>query len=57
MVLKLLRRAIEPTAPPARLPEGERIYAIGDIHGRRDLLDDLLIRIDADDRARLPGGR
>lgn len=52
MVLKLLRRAIEPTAPPARLPEGERIYAIGDIHGRRDLLDDLLIRIDADDRAR-----
>lgn len=52
MVLKLLRRAIEPAAPPAHVPDGLRIYAIGDIHGRRDLLDDLLFRIDADDRAR-----
>lgn len=31
-----------------RVPEGIRIYAIGDIHGRADLLDDLLKRIDAD---------
>lgn len=52
MVLKLLRRAIEPAAPAAHLPAGERVYAIGDIHGRRDLFDDLLFRIDADDRAR-----
>jgi serine/threonine protein phosphatase 1 len=31
-----------------RLPEGLRLYAIGDIHGRRDLLDALLGQIDAD---------
>lgn len=34
------------------IPAGERIYAIGDIHGRLDLLDDLLIRIAADDQSR-----
>ena len=39
-------------AASAVLPDGERIYAIGDIHGRFDLLTDLLARIDADDRAR-----
>ena len=31
-----------------RVPEGMRIYAIGDIHGRADLLIDTLGRIDAD---------
>ena len=31
-----------------RIPGGIRIYAIGDIHGRVDLLDELLSRIDAD---------
>ena len=30
------------------MPDGVRIYAIGDIHGRVDLLDRLLNRIDAD---------
>jgi len=30
------------------LPPGRRIYAVGDIHGRRDLLDTLLARIAAD---------
>jgi serine/threonine protein phosphatase 1 len=34
------------------LPEGERVYAIGDVHGRRDLLEQLLARIDADDASR-----
>jgi len=34
------------------IPSGQRIYAIGDIHGRLDLLDDLLGRIDADDARR-----
>jgi len=29
-------------------PPGKRLYAIGDVHGRLDLLDDLLSRIDAD---------
>ncbi|WP_375398830.1 metallophosphoesterase family protein [uncultured Sphingomonas sp.] len=36
------------------IPAGERIYAIGDIHGRLDLLDDVLARIDADDAGRRP---
>jgi serine/threonine protein phosphatase 1 len=52
MVLKLLRRAIEPAPPAARVPDGLRVYAVGDIHGRLDLLDQLLFRIDADERTR-----
>lgn len=34
------------------LPPGYRLYAIGDIHGRDDLLADLLARIDADSSRR-----
>lgn len=34
------------------LPAGVRIYAVGDIHGRLDLLDELLARIDDDVLAR-----
>lgn len=34
------------------LPEGERLYAIGDIHGRSDLLDRLIARIEKDDVGR-----
>lgn len=44
------------TAVPPRLPEGIRIYALGDIHGRADLLYDLFTVIDAD-LARSPIGR
>ena len=33
----------EPTVPP-----GYRVYAIGDVHGRLDLLDDALAQIEAD---------
>lgn len=32
----------------ARVPENTAVYAIGDIHGRADLLETLLARIDAD---------
>jgi len=35
-------------------PDDRRVYAIGDVHGRLDLLTDLVARIDADDRARSP---
>lgn len=46
---------VHPAAPRRfMLPKGERIYAVGDIHGRLDLLDVLIERIDADDRARGP---
>lgn len=40
-----------PAAFPARVPDGSRIYAVGDIHGRLDLLERLLRRI-AEDCAR-----
>jgi serine/threonine protein phosphatase 1 len=30
------------------LPAGLRVYAVGDVHGRLDLLNELLVRIDAD---------
>jgi serine/threonine protein phosphatase 1 len=52
MVLKLLRRAIDSVPRVSRVPDGVRVYAIGDIHGRADLLDQLLFRIYADDKAR-----
>jgi serine/threonine protein phosphatase 1 len=34
------------------IPAGKRIYAVGDVHGRADLLVNLLERIDADLKAR-----
>lgn len=37
---------------PATLPPGTRIYAIGDIHGRADLLRTLLGKVDADRKRR-----
>ncbi len=37
---------------PASLPEGMRIYAVGDIHGRDDLLARLLDQIEADAKDR-----
>lgn len=32
----------------AQVPDGELVYAVGDIHGRADLLDELLAQIEAD---------
>ena len=46
-----------PAAPPpapAAIPPGQRVYAVGDVHGRFDLLQRLLRQIEADDRARGP---
>ena len=52
----MLRKLFQSRRPPASVrgwvPPGERVYAIGDIHGCAELLDQLLDRIDADDRAR-----
>ena len=36
----------------ATLPEGTRIYAVGDVHGRSDLLERVLAAIDADCKQR-----
>jgi serine/threonine protein phosphatase 1 len=51
---RLFSRKAEAPAAVHRAPAGERIYAIGDIHGRLDLLDALLAKIDADDGERGP---
>jgi serine/threonine protein phosphatase 1 len=37
-----------PEIPVAILPEGDRIYAIGDIHGRADLLEKIAREIESD---------
>jgi diadenosine tetraphosphatase ApaH/serine/threonine PP2A family protein phosphatase len=39
---------LEVQGRPASLPAGLRIYAVGDIHGRLDLLDELLARLKTD---------
>ena len=55
MVLKrLFAAARKPEPATHRIPSGQRVYAVGDIHGRLDLLDDLLSRIDRDDAGRAP---
>jgi serine/threonine protein phosphatase 1 len=47
-----LRRLVTPAPPVARGAAGARAYAIGDVHGRLDLLDRLLGTIQADIAAR-----
>ena len=40
--------------PPAAIPPGQRVYAVGDIHGRLDLFEALVTAIDEDDAAAPP---
>lgn len=49
--LRNLFRSV-PDRPRPAIPAGERVYAIGDIHGRLDLFRALAGAIDADDAAR-----
>jgi serine/threonine protein phosphatase 1 len=49
-----LRRLVRPVSPAARGKAGARAYAVGDIHGRLDLLNSLLKLIEADARTRAP---
>ena len=53
-MLKSLRQlwSPKPVRPLPQVPPGERVYAIGDIHGRLDLLAALAATIEADDTAR-----
>lgn len=57
-MLKFLKKK-QDSAPPedASIGDDHRIYAIGDIHGRADLLVELLERINADHLAREPKPR
>ncbi len=49
--IRKLFRATE-SAPAAAIPAGQRVYAVGDVHGRTDLFDALRKAIDADDAVR-----
>lgn len=55
-MLKSIRKFLSPkeARPLPQVPPGERIYAVGDIHGRLDLLTPLAAAIEADDAARGP---
>jgi serine/threonine protein phosphatase 1 len=46
----MLRRlfGLAPATRPGTVPAGQAIYAIGDVHGRLDLLEDLLARLRED---------
>lgn len=52
-LLRQLFRA-RPSRPAPTLPEGQRVYAIGDIHGRLDLFTALTEAIEADDAVSAP---
>ncbi len=49
----MLGKLLKSRAPraPTVVPAGQRVYAVGDVHGRLDLLDRLLAAIKADDAA------
>jgi serine/threonine protein phosphatase 1 len=54
---RLLSRKVEPvvaTATKRAVPAGQRVYAVGDIHGRADLLKTIIAKIDSDDAGRAP---
>lgn len=53
MPVKALLNLVSRRQPRScEVPAGRRVYAIGDIHGRLDLLDQLLDSIERDDRSR-----
>lgn len=55
MVFKrLFSRPAKPAPRVTRAPSGQRFYAVGDIHGRLDLLEQLLGLIDSDHAGRAP---
>lgn len=57
-LLRPFRRASErPSGREPRPAEGERVYAVGDIHGRLDLLQQLHALIRADSETRPPAAR
>ncbi len=55
-MFKTLRKLVRPhpAQPLPAIPRGQRVYAVGDVHGRCDLFDRLVTAIEADDSARSP---
>lgn len=52
MLTKILSTIRRSRRTIAHAPTGRRLYAVGDIHGRLDLLDGLLSQIHADEEKR-----
>jgi serine/threonine protein phosphatase 1 len=50
----LIGGGAHPAATAPAIPAGQRVYAIGDVHGRADLMRLMIDRIEADDAARSP---
>lgn len=50
--LRQLFRSSEETPSSSTIPAGQRVYAVGDIHGRLDLFAALIAAMEADDAAR-----
>ncbi len=48
MAGSLFKRPFRRTALPSVAPEGMRIYAVGDVHGRGDLLEEIAAAIESD---------
>ncbi len=48
MVAARIKRFFAGERSPPQVPKGRRIYAIGDVHGRLDLFEELLRRIEQD---------
>ncbi|WP_353460960.1 metallophosphoesterase family protein [Sphingomonas faeni] len=54
MISKLFKSRTASKTSTSVVPEGQRVYAVGDIHGCVELLDELIALIDADDAQRGP---
>lgn len=50
----IFRRRTSSPRRSAAIPEGQRVYAVGDVHGRLDLLEPLVSLIEQDDARRGP---
>ncbi|WP_305098126.1 metallophosphoesterase family protein [Croceibacterium aestuarii] len=55
-MLKAIRHLFgrEGERPTASVPAGQRVYAVGDVHGRLDLFNALIDAIEADDASAVP---
>jgi serine/threonine protein phosphatase 1 len=51
-ILEALTKTLPPVATARRVPEGTRVYCVGDIHGRDDLLREMAERVEADMKVR-----
>lgn len=51
-IRQIFRPRPEPTGYIPAIPKGQRVYAIGDIHGRLDLFDQLVQAIESDEHER-----